>query len=315
VRYTLVVGAAALLAGCARASIAPWPVRPSEGRVVASATRLDISFKALADSVAKADVVVFGEMHDNAATHRAEAALLSAIGSRRKNVVVSLEMFERDVQPTLDAYLAGLLPESTFLARSRPWTRYRSDYRELVELAKRKKWPVVASNVPRPMAAAVSSRSLVALDSYDATQRAHAATDLMCPFDTYYERFVATMSGHSSGPPASSVPDSQATLVRMKRFYQAQCVKDETMAESIVAARARAKPGAIVVHFNGAFHSDYGLGTVERVRRRLPKASVVVISAVPVEDVAKAPAALHAGRGDYILFVPNFVFDVLPPLK
>lgn len=48
------------------------------------------------------------------------------------------------------------------------------------------------------------------------------------------------------------------------------------MAESIVKAKLAAPRNGIVVHFDGAFHSDYAQGIVVRVRWR----KVVVISAV-----------------------------------
>src|SRR5690349_22509367 len=46
------------------------------------------------------------------------------------------EMFERDVQPALDAYLAGRLSEKDFRAQSRPWGNYDTAYRPLIERAK-----------------------------------------------------------------------------------------------------------------------------------------------------------------------------------
>jgi uncharacterized iron-regulated protein len=85
------------------------------------------------------------------------------------------------------------------------------------------------------------------------------------------------------------------------RFYEAQCVKDETMAESIVAAMAAAGEGALVLHVDGAFHSDYGLGTAARVVRRRPGIRTAVISAVPVDSLATANAASFAARGDYVI--------------
>ena len=86
-------------------------------------------------------------------------------------------------------------------------------------------------------------------------------------------------------------------------FYQAQCIKDETMAESIVLARARSGVPATVVHFTGSFHSDFGLGTAARVRRRVPKLNGVVVSAVPTPVPAKAKAAEFTARGQFIIFV------------
>jgi uncharacterized iron-regulated protein len=148
-------------------------------------------------------------------------------------------MFERDAQPLLNDYLAGRLSEADFLARSRPWDRYITDYRPMVELAKAKGWPVVASNVPRPHGVRDRTQGLVALDTLTPNERAWAAKDNQCLDDAYRARFMESMRGHGAGgaapSPATTLPTTVAT-----RFYLAQCVKDETMAESIVEAMRRA---------------------------------------------------------------------------
>lgn len=74
------------------------------------------------------------------------------------------------------------------------------------------------------------------------------------------------------------------------------------MAESIVKAKLAAPRSAIVVHFDGAFHSDYAQGTVACVRRREPSWDVVVISAVPVADPMVAPIAPESGVADFVIF-------------
>ncbi|UQT38864.1 ChaN family lipoprotein [Acidaminococcus intestini] len=66
-------------------------------------------------------------------------------------LVLSLEMFEKDVQASLDAYLAGRMTEMEFLKVSRPWPNYERDYRHLVEFAKRRGFPSL-----RPMCRAAS---------------------------------------------------------------------------------------------------------------------------------------------------------------
>lgn len=270
-----------------------------EFRVVTPA-RGSIELRELATAAAAADVVVFGEQHDDPGTHRAQLALLQALGEQKDAVVLSLEMFERDVQRVLDDYLAGRIDEDEFLARSRPWPRYATDYRPLVELAKSRGWPVVAANVPRPLASAVGRRGLAALDTLAANERAHAATSIECPDDAYRTRFLDQMRSH--GAPDAAAGDTMPTAMA-ERFYLAQCVKDETMAESVVSALTRAGRGATVLHVTGAFHSDYGQGTVSRVRRRAPDARVIILSAIPVADPAAAqPDTAHTTRADYILF-------------
>lgn len=295
------IAAAVLLGACTSSSgvsTSPAPAaRPPAIRVVESASNRAISFDELASAAGKADVVFFGEQHDDPETHFAEFALLEAIGRVRSRVVVSLEMFERDVQPLLDDYLAGRTPEAEFLAKSRPWERYATDYRALVVLARARGWPVIAANVPRPIASAVSRKGLAALDSLPPGSRAWAARDNSCPHDAYFDRFAETMKGH--GGPGTSA-DSAAARVITQRFYEAQCVKDETMGESIARAAA-ASPGAIVVHFDGAFHSDFGLGTAARARRRLPNAKVLVVTAIPVADLAAPLSADAASRAQFVI--------------
>jgi len=272
-------------------------------RIVAPATVSDATASQMIERLARADVVFFGEQHDDPETHRAEAELLDAIGRTGRTVVLSLEMFERDVQGVLDDYLAGRVSESEFLARSRPWDRYATDYRRLIELAKSHHWRVVAANVPRPLASAIGRRGFRALDTLTVTDRRNAAREYVCPpSDDYHARFMESMQTHSpAGGPGPSVSDSLPTAMA-ERFYLAQCIKDETMAESIVDARVASPRDAIVVHFDGAFHSDYAQGTVARVKRRQPGWTLAVVSAVPVADPAVAPIVTQSAKADFVIF-------------
>lgn len=64
-------------------------------------------------------------------------------------LALSMEMFEADNQSKLNNFLADTLSEENFLAASRPWPNYGTDYAPLVNFAKEKKMPVIAANVPR----------------------------------------------------------------------------------------------------------------------------------------------------------------------
>jgi len=64
-------------------------------------------------------------------------------------LILSLEMFETDVQGVLTEYLAGLIPLSDLLKDARPWSNYMHDYHHLVEVCKQLKLPVIAANAPR----------------------------------------------------------------------------------------------------------------------------------------------------------------------
>ncbi len=256
-------------------------------------------FESMLADLARADVILLGEQHDDPNTHRLEAAVLEGLARRRLPVILSLEMFERDVQPALDAYLAGTVPEEEFLKGARPWPRYATDYRALVEIARAHGWPVVAANVPRRIAADVAKSGRTAVDALVTADRLLAARDLHCPRDPYFDRFAEQMGAHQK-PDAGGSSDAAAT----ERYYWAQCVKDETMAESIARAVATTdgRPGA-VVHVTGAFHSEFGAGTAERVRRRLDGRRVAVVSMMPVENLDTiAPGDSDRKRADYLVY-------------
>jgi uncharacterized iron-regulated protein len=260
-------------------------------------------FEAMLADLSHADVILVGEQHDDANTHRLESALLEGLLRRRAAVVVSLEMFERDVQPTLDAYLGGRNTEEEFLEAARPWPRYATDYRPLIELAKAHAWPVIAANVPRRYATDIARNGLVPLAALPVNERAFIATDLQCPRDAYFDRFAATMGEHP-GSTSGATPDAATQAATIDRYYQSQCVKDETMAESIAAAFARrVDPTGPVVHFTGAFHSDFGAGTAERVRRRLPGRRVAVVTLVPLPTLdGLTPSADDLKRAEYLVY-------------
>lgn len=267
-------------------------------------------FETMLADLARADVVLVGEQHDDPNTHRLESAILQGLMRRNVTVTVSLEMFERDVQGPLDQYLAGSMTEDEFLKASRPWPRYATDYRSLVEMAKGHGWRVVAANVPRRLAADVSKGGQAALDAAKPEDRAWMATDLQCPKDGYFTRFSAQMGSHpvaaNDAPrdPAAVAKAAENQRAMVERFYLSQCLKDETMAESIARAFAKqeGRPGTLV-HYNGAFHSDYGLGTAERVRHRLPGRRVAIVSMIPGDGLdALSPGEDELALGDYLVF-------------
>ena len=257
-----------------------------------------IDFEVMLARLMDADVVFVGEMHDDPNTHRLEAAILDGLQRRNRAPVVSLEMFERDAQGALDAYLSGRISEEEMLKTSRPWPRYATDYRPLVERAKASRWPVIAANVPRAIAQKVAKAGKSAIDELTEAERANTARDLQCPLDAYFDKFVESMGSHPA--PNQSADDKKAMA---ERYYWSQCVKDETMAEAIATGVQRAPALSPVVHYNGAFHSDFGLGTAERVRRRLPGKRIVVISVLPVDDLDKLqPGAEHLKRAEYLVY-------------
>lgn len=288
----LVLGATAEAAGDAR------PAEPSRSwRVLDLAARREVAWKDLVARMAGADAVFLGEQHDDPETHRVEAALLSALHARAgRRLVLALEMLERDAQPALDGYLAGRITEGDFAQSVALWPNYATDYRPLVEYARARRLPVRAANAPRRIARTVSQKGLAALDTLAPEERRLVAEFVSAPADDYWRRFQSTLGGEHGSLDAAS----------LRRFYEAQCLKDDTMAETV--AQALGDGAGIVLHVNGAFHSAGGRGIPQRVlwRRPLGGARLLVVALVPVRgDVARAETGTYRGEADVAVLVPD----------
>jgi uncharacterized iron-regulated protein len=285
-----VVMAAALFAAAVSAQTPPSP------RVFDSARGQFVDLGAMFTALSTADVVFLGEQHDSPAGHKLELMTLQGLSSLRPQMILGLEMFERDAQDPLDHFSMGHITEDDFLQAARPWPQYKTDYKPLVDFAVDRNWPVIASNAPQPIVTEVSKRGLDALSTKSADDKKLFAADLQCPTDDdYHARFLTAMADHPVG-------DGQA----MDRIYLAQCVRDETMAESVARAwKIGAVAGApLFVHVNGAFHSDFHEGTAVRTERRLPGKKVLVVSLLPVTDVdaVTAPDTAERKRADFLVY-------------
>merc|ERR1712070_910484 len=103
---------------------------------------------------AKIDVILLGEVHDDQVAHHLQLLILShcvdVCAQTGRRLVLSLEMFENDVQQVIDEYvLHRAIREQDFLQDARPWGNYARDYRPLVELCRENGVRVVAANAPR----------------------------------------------------------------------------------------------------------------------------------------------------------------------
>lgn len=240
-------------------------------RIVSTNNGKTLSVKQLAKDLKGYDLIFFGEFHDNADLHKLQSELLPLIMSKRE-LILSFEMFERDVQSEVDAYIEGWTTEERFMLETRVWQNYESDYKPLIEYAKKFKLGVLAANVPRRFAGQLTRQGMAFIDELEPDERRLLAENITSPEDEYQKAFYDMMNLASSAS-HGMMTDTE----HLERLYQAQCLKDDTMAESIIRAFA-AKPKAQVIHFNGEFHSRNFLGTVSRVKSAMPKLKIAVIS-------------------------------------
>lgn len=253
-----------------------------------------IDIESLAGNLAAYDVIFFGEKHRHPGIHLQQQRLLRALHARSAGIVLSLEQFERDVQPVLDDYLAGRIGENNLIEKGRAWGNYRTSYRPLVQFAKDNGLPVIAAEAPAWTVTCVGQYGPGILQEFTLEERAYAARDLHVTDGAYrdkYSRFLDGSSTHGGGEgkgDGESGEETPETRRRAENSYAAQVLRDDTMAESIALA-LQEFPGKKIFHLNGSFHSDGFLGTVERLRLRKPELKIAVISPIEVDN-PRAPA-------------------------
>ncbi|MGC6487172.1 MAG: ChaN family lipoprotein [Planctomycetota bacterium] len=270
-------------------------------RIIVPGSDQPAAVDAVAAAVVDADLVALGELHHTPGVHRTHHALLRAMHQRRPNLVIAMEMFERDVQPVLQQYLDGEIDEAAFRAGARPWPHYERDYRPVIEFAKRHGLPVLAANAPRPLATKAAKEGLDAVMGSE-----HLARATTAPQDGYWESFQEMMAGHGGMLGEDG----------MARFYAAQCLKDDTMAESIVdylaGVEADRRPLAVLIC--GRAHSDHGWGTVQRVVERMPGIEVRVLSAETVDDAGGEVTIADGEVADFVVVAPAPQRDPMPAM-
>jgi len=253
-----------------------------------------------ADELKNYDVILLGEWHDHPGNHLAEMVLFREIHARAPQLALSMEQFERDVQPVVNDYLAGRIGEEALERRGRAWGNYDESYRPLVEFAKDHGLPVIAANAPASLVRCVGEKGPEFLTQLDSEKRLWAAATLHLGDGAYKDKFMRFLAEDTShGTPASN-PEAAANNARA---WAAQVLRDDTMAESIALYLGK-NPGHKVMHITGDFHVEGGLGTAERLKERMPALKIAVIAPVEAENPDRP--SISAGdvkNGDFLFLL------------
>ncbi|WP_323751598.1 ChaN family lipoprotein [Marinobacter sp.] len=285
------------LSGCALSPNTTRPATLYDSQLVDSQSRQVLSLEAVADAAMQADVVVIGEHHGHQASHLLQARLLQQLHSRNPNIVLTLEQFDLDRQTALNDYLAGITGETELVKDAKAWDNYRGSYRPLIEYARHHQLPVLAANAPADIVRCVGRQGPDYLTSLTDSQRRQLPDQPFLDTPAYRNKFITAITGsHGSNDPAIAQ--------RMDNVYQAQLVRDNTMADRILQAR-RQYPDHQILHLTGTFHSEQKLGTVALLKQRAPELSIVVLSPVfwP-EDAVEPPLQDNLNKGDFLYLIP-----------
>ena len=277
------------------------------------------SYKTILEKAQEADIVLFGESHNNPIVHWLQIELTNDLykeiyqnksenQSKRKdkktksknNLILGAEMFEADNQTILDEYLNDIITEKNFEAEARLWNNYKTDYKPLVEFAKENQLTFVATNIPRRYASLVSKKGLKSLDSLTEDAKRFMMplpieVDLKLPA---YANMLKMMGVHSTSDDGK-VNESAAN------FAYAQAIKDATMAFRIneyyqKSIQDKSKK-SIFLHFNGSYHSDNYESIVYYLKKYNPNLKIMTITAA---DQKELDSLEKLGVADFAIVTP-----------
>ncbi len=249
-----------------------------------------VAYSQMIAQLSDADVVFFGEMHNDPICHWMEVQVLKSLYHEKKGRInVGMEMFEADNQMILDEYFSGVIDYKQFEDECRLWPNYTTDYASIVDFCKENNIHFIATNVPRRYAGVVKSRGLAYLDSLS-----DEAKRYFPPLPVPYED--NEVANEAFGMMAQMGANKGADPVFMG---QAQGLKDATMAWFIAQNLDKA-----VLHFNGNYHTAAGDGIVKYLHAYAPKAKIKTIFSARQETIDALDDA-YIGQADFYLCVPE----------
>lgn len=209
-----------------------------------------------------AKIIYLGETHDSESDHQQQLAIIQALFKHKPQISIGMEMFQSQMQPLLDRYLAGKITATELYEQSEfdnrwgyPWEYYAP----ILEFAKTNRLPVIALNTPGEIARKSARQGLESLTSSE-RQSIPPVTEIDRSNAKYQQMILGSYQQHAG---IVSIASSS-----FDRFYTAQLLWDETMAAN-TANFAKKNPSYQTIVLAGSSHIIYGYGIPERVLRRL----------------------------------------------
>lgn len=254
-----------------------------------------------------ARAIFVGEQHSSASSHHAQLDVLAQLYGMDHDLGLAVEMLPRRLQPQLDAFLAGSLDEDGFLAAvdwPHTWGFSYALYRPLFEFCRVHGLRIYALNAPRELSKAVNQRGMEGLTP---DERQLLPTGHPWPTPDLHRRFIRQIfDGHPSAPGT----DPAAREAAFERFYAAQLIWDESMAQAVADVLATRTAPARLLVLAGVGHvgpfaipgrakrrgvtATLTVGPLERGDETLPKDAEAVDAVVIIDK--DTPASPH-GQG------------------
>ncbi len=224
------------------------------------------SAPAVLSVMAKRDVVLLGEQHDEIDDHRWQLQVLAALHSQRPNMVIGFEMFPRRTQSVLDSWVAGDLTVTQFLEQSQwnsIWTLPAELYLPLFQFARINRIPMVALNVDQRLTRTIAEKGWDAVPIAEREGVGRPAPASRAYRDHLFEIYGEHPNNHGKDSARAQRSDSA-----FGRFVESQTAWDRAMAEALARHVSTGSTGEkpVVVGVMGSGHISFGYGVPHQLR-------------------------------------------------
>jgi uncharacterized iron-regulated protein len=247
-------------------------------------------FDKLVNAAAKADVVLFGELHNNPISHWLQLELTKALYIKKNGaIVMGAEMFESDNSLIINEYLSKRVNDRNFESEARLWPNYKTDYKPLLLFARDSSVKFIATNIPRRYASLVNLEGFAGLESLSDEAKKYIAP-LPVAYDAELPGYkgMMEMMGGAGGHVNENLP-------------RAQAIKDATMAHFILQ---NLKTGSTFIHFHGTYHSDNYQGIMWYLQQQRPDLKIVTINSSEQDSLSKLDED-NKGKADFVIAIPT----------
>lgn len=247
----------------------------------------DVKYEKMLKEAEDADIVLFGELHDNPVSHWLQLELTKDLYDLKKDkLVLGAEMFESDNQVILDEYISNMISQGSFESNARLWPNYKTDYKPLVDFARTNNLKFVATNVPRRYASIVNLKGFEGLDELSAEAKTFLPP-LPIKYDAELNCYKSMLEMEGMG--------SHVT----PNFPKAQAIKDATMAHFILKNWS---PGQLFIHYHGSYHSENYESIYWYLKQENPDLKIVTVHTVSQGEISEL-AEGNTGKADFTICV------------
>lgn len=225
----------------------------------------------VAAKLADKRVVYIGEQHDRLDHHLNQLDIIKQLFAANPKLAIGMEWFQHPHQAGLDNYIAGRIDEAEFIRQSGYYDHWSGvDYRivrPILQFARDNRIPLIALNVDTDLHRKVLDGGFEGLTAEEKAQ-------LPAEIDRSDSRYIDRLQSYFARHPGQ---EKQELDARINRWVNGQLLWDEYMAEQ-TANYLTANPDRRMVVLAGSGHLIYGSGIPNRVNRRVPVDSAIVIN-------------------------------------